>query len=614
MARAAMVMCLWVTACGGGGPTRPPCNLDEDCDAGSFCGSGGCMFECVQDLDCVPLGRRTGDTSRGRCLGGAMDGGAPDGSSIDGATGDSGAPCESDTQCDDGTFCNGVETCLSGACRSGPVPCDPTACNEENERCDDCVVDPDRDGDGEDRLGCGGRDCNDDDIRVTGRPGAEICDSEGLDEDCNPSTLQRTSEDADADGHAPPECCNGDVCGDDCANNPVADPNAMRRFGGNSEVCDGIDNDCDSLIDEMVASSMYWRDADADGFGATGTSPQESCSPIPGWVTNADDCNDANNLVYGGPAGAPESCNNTDDNCNGSVDEGDPGGGGACGSIGTPCQGTNHCSGGTIQCFPARSPSAETCNNFDDDCNGIIDSFNETQTITCSASAVTQQVRACSGGGWSGWTTTSVGTQSCTQCGGRTSGTQSCQTNGSLTSCSAGISGEFTSERCSSFCSGTTWPYGHVSCVSNMVWCTPDVTSGGANVWRIEGNSGVLGHDCGSSYGSSDWYVDHNAVGGNCAAVWFYHGMPPGTYRITYRVYRTGPRGTWPNVLGVDLYHGGDYRFVDYRVPEGAVDLIVDNVRHNTYCAILDLGLVYRGGFWTDSMVLDYVLLERLAP
>jgi hypothetical protein len=38
--------------------------------------------------------------------------------------------------CDDGLFCNGVESCVSGACQSGTPPCSGTnACDEANDRC-----------------------------------------------------------------------------------------------------------------------------------------------------------------------------------------------------------------------------------------------------------------------------------------------------------------------------------------------------------------------------------------------------------------------------------------------------------------------------------------------
>lgn len=80
----------------------------------------------------------------------------------------------------------------------------------------------------------------------------------------------------------------------------------------------------------------------------------------------------------------PESCNGIDDNCNGRVDETclcTPGASRACydGAAGT--MGVGLCRGGTQLCDPGgmrgpngqRVPAAEACNGMDDDCNGRVD-------------------------------------------------------------------------------------------------------------------------------------------------------------------------------------------------------------------------------------------------
>ncbi|MCB0608823.1 MAG: hypothetical protein KDD12_14000 [Lewinella sp.] len=61
---------------------------------------------------------------------------------------------------------------------------------------------------------------------------------------------------------------------------------------GASEVCDGVDNNCNNAIDEGVLGT-YYRDQDEDGFGDPAVS-QQSCSPPPGYVTDNTDCNDNN--------------------------------------------------------------------------------------------------------------------------------------------------------------------------------------------------------------------------------------------------------------------------------------------------------------------------------
>ena len=72
---------------------------------------------------------------------------------------------------------------------------------------------------------------------------------------------------------------------------------------------------------------------------------------------------------------SPEICNGIDDDCNGEVDDGNPGSGLACTSTlpGICAAGTTTCADGAILCISNASPQSETCNGLDDDCNGIPD-------------------------------------------------------------------------------------------------------------------------------------------------------------------------------------------------------------------------------------------------
>lgn len=86
---------------------------------------------------------------------------------------------------------------------------------------------------------------------------------------------------------------------------------------GATEICNFIDDDCDGLKDEGVTTTFY-QDADTDGFG-TSTSSVQRCNQPTGYVTNGNDCNDANASVN---LGATEICNSIDDDCDGLTDEG----------------------------------------------------------------------------------------------------------------------------------------------------------------------------------------------------------------------------------------------------------------------------------------------------
>jgi hypothetical protein len=72
---------------------------------------------------------------------------------------------------------------------------------------------------------------------------------------------------------------------------------------------------------------------------------------------------------------AQEICDGDDNDFDDEIDEGNPGGGGACdtGELGRCERGTRTCIDGKLECLRDWDPQPEMCNNLDDDCNGLRD-------------------------------------------------------------------------------------------------------------------------------------------------------------------------------------------------------------------------------------------------
>ena len=102
---------------------------------------------------------------------------------------------------------------------------------------------------------------------------------------------------------------------EDCDdNNPLVSPFM-------EEICDGIDNDCDLVIDNSTTDGDLWyRDFDLDGFASSSSVSLNSCGPINGFSNILGDCNDNDPNIS--PV-AVEICDGVDNNCNGDVDADD---------------------------------------------------------------------------------------------------------------------------------------------------------------------------------------------------------------------------------------------------------------------------------------------------
>ncbi len=165
-----------------------------------------------------------------------------------------------------------------------------------------------------------GGDC--DDTRSGVRPElAEVCD--GLDNDCQNGAddgLPQTAYfmDGDRDGWgagAAVTACTAPAGHVEQAGD-CDDADAQLR-PGLAEVCDGKDNDCQNGVDDGLALTTYYRDSDADTYGATADSRRD-CRASAGYVTRAGDCDDADAQRR---PGLPETCDGKDNNCQGGVDE-----------------------------------------------------------------------------------------------------------------------------------------------------------------------------------------------------------------------------------------------------------------------------------------------------
>ncbi len=169
-------------------------------------------------------------------------------------------------------------------------------------------------------------DCGDDDAYI--RPGAvERCN--GRDDDCNGTPDDTTVTfawypDADLDGYGaiggtPVYACGSPGVGY-APNATDCDDAASAVHPLAVETCNGVDDDCDGLIDDQVAWATYWPDTDGDGYGDPLGEVRSACAdPGEGWADNPRDCDDSSDAVY---PGAPEACNGVDNDCDGVPDSG----------------------------------------------------------------------------------------------------------------------------------------------------------------------------------------------------------------------------------------------------------------------------------------------------
>ncbi len=149
------------------------------------------------------------------------------------------------------------------------------------------------------------------------------------------------------------------------------------------EICDELDNNCNSQADEGVTTT-YYQDIDNDAYGNS-TVTIEACSLPFGYAGQNSDCNDLNSYIN--PAAA-ELCNGIDDNCNITVDEGftNEACSYVCESnafIWTNNNGSLSCCGDNIlEDSPYQLTETNCTDGNDNDCNGLAD-YNDPVCYEC---------------------------------------------------------------------------------------------------------------------------------------------------------------------------------------------------------------------------------------
>jgi hypothetical protein len=207
-------------------------------------------------------------------------------------------------------------------------------------------------------------DCNDEDDSIN-PDAAETCD--GTDNDCEPTT---------PDGSDEPQfnqACDGadaDLCEEGFFSCNGVSLVCTDTSGGNVEVCDSLDNDCDGAVDE----------GNPGGGGACNTGLAGVCA------AGTAVCTGGSLVCEPNVAPSPETCDGLDNDCDGTVDEGNPGGGGACttGLPGVCSPGTLVCTGGSLLCEQIITPSPEACDGLDNDCDGTVDEGNPDGGDACN--------------------------------------------------------------------------------------------------------------------------------------------------------------------------------------------------------------------------------------
>ncbi|MEE2756104.1 MAG: putative metal-binding motif-containing protein [Myxococcota bacterium] len=151
---------------------------------------------------------------------------------------------------------------------------------------------------------------------------------------------------------------------------------------GISEICDGLDNDCDETIDEGIDLNSDEQNCGECGLVCERPNAQVECvgggclvtGCADGFVDTNEDSSDGCECQL--TNNGQETCNDIDDDCDGRIDETFPVGADCSSGVGTCATNGIFVCGDNADVVCNATPQEsgqEVCNGYDDDCDGSVD-------------------------------------------------------------------------------------------------------------------------------------------------------------------------------------------------------------------------------------------------